>query len=86
MCSLVIGLSTWVLGVAFTFGAFGWIGLVIGLMLCGVGVVPVGCIGAVWHGEPSIAWLLLAMAVSTIVIHLSALAAMASADAATRAG
>ena len=50
--SWLVGLSTWLLGAAFTFGSFGsfgWIGLIVGLLLFGIGVVPLGAFGAVWR-------------------------------------
>ena len=52
--SWLVGLSTWLLGAAFTFG---WIGLIVGLLLFGIGVVPLGVFGAVWQeaaaGDPA---------------------------------
>lgn len=44
--SYVIGFTTWLLGAGLTFGTFGWPGLLIGLALAGVGVVPIGALGA----------------------------------------
>lgn len=44
--SYVIGLTTWFLGAGITFASFGWFGLVIGLLVLGVGVVPLGIMGA----------------------------------------
>ena len=78
--SWLVGLSTWLLGAAFTFGSFGWIGLIVGLLLFGIGVVPLGVFGAVRQGELSFAGGLLAMAVGTYVIRICAAWAMSSAD------
>ena len=78
--SWLVGLSTWLLGAAFTFGSFGWIGLIVGLLLFGIGVVPLGAFGAVWQGEPSFAGLLLAMAAGTCAIRFCGIWAMSSAD------
>ncbi len=44
--SYIFGATTWFLGAAVTFGSFGWLGLIIGLLVLGVGVVPLGIIGA----------------------------------------
>ncbi len=44
--SYVLGVTTWFLGAAVTFGSFGWLGLIIGLLFLGLGVVPLGIIGA----------------------------------------
>lgn len=44
--SYIFGATTWFLGAAVTFGSFGWLGLIIGLFIFGVGVVPLGIIGA----------------------------------------
>ena len=78
--SWLVGLSTWLLGAAFTFGSFGWIGLIVGLLLFGIGVVPLGVFGAVWQGEPSFAGLLLAMAAGTYAIRFCGIWAMSGAD------
>ena len=40
--SYVFGATTWFLGAAITFGSFGWFGLILGLFLLGLGVVPLG--------------------------------------------
>src|ERR1700737_4002186 len=44
--SYIFGATTWFLGAAVTFGSFGWIGLIIGVFIFGIGVVPLGIIGA----------------------------------------
>jgi hypothetical protein len=44
--SYVFGATTWFLGAAITFGSFGWFGLIVGLFFLGLGVVPLGIIGA----------------------------------------
>src|SRR5689334_7351478 len=46
LVSYLFGATTWFLGAAVTFGSFGWIGLIIGLFVFGIGVVPLGIIGA----------------------------------------
>ncbi len=44
--SYIFGATTWFLGAAITFASFGWLGLIIGLLVLGVGVVPLGIVGA----------------------------------------
>ena len=44
--SYIFGATTWFLGAAVTFISFGWFGLIVGLIFIGVGVVPLGIIGA----------------------------------------
>jgi hypothetical protein len=44
--SYIFGATTWFLGAAITFGSFGWIGLISGIFVFGIGVVPLGIIGA----------------------------------------
>jgi hypothetical protein len=44
--SYIFGATTWLLGTAVTFASFGWLGLIIGLLVLGIGVVPLGIIGA----------------------------------------
>lgn len=46
VASYIIGFTTWLLGAGMTFATFGWLGLLVGLLLFGVGVVPIGAIGA----------------------------------------
>ena len=43
--SLVVGAATWFFSAAVTFSSFGWFGLIVGLLLLGLGVVPLGIIG-----------------------------------------
>jgi len=44
--SYPLWLTTWFFGAAVAFASFGWFGLIIGLLLFGIGVVPMGVIGA----------------------------------------
>ena len=43
--SMLVGAATWFFGAAATFASFGWFGLIVGLLLLGLGVVPLGIIG-----------------------------------------
>ena len=44
--SYIFGATTWFAGAAVSFASFGWIGLIIGLFIFGIGVVPLGIAGA----------------------------------------
>lgn len=46
LMSLVFGATTWLLGAAVTFASFGWIGLIVGLVIFGIGVVPLAILAA----------------------------------------
>ena len=46
MASWLFGLTTWTLGATITFATYGWVGLLIGLFLMGVGVVPIAIFAA----------------------------------------
>ena len=62
--SYLFGATTWFLGAGVTFGAFGWIGLIIGLVVLGFGVVPLGIIGAFFRFDST------ALAVSLLVMSI----------------
>jgi len=44
--SYLFGLTTWFLGAAITLSTWGWLALIIGLLLAGVGVVPIGILAS----------------------------------------
>ena len=44
--SWLFGITTWLLGAGITFAVYGWVGLVIGLFLFGIGVVPLAIFAA----------------------------------------
>lgn len=44
--SYIFGAVTWVLCAVVTYVSFGWLGLIIGLFIIGLGVVPIGIAGA----------------------------------------
>lgn len=46
VASFIFGVTTWCLGAAVTFISFSWLGLMLGLVIFGLGVVPLGIIGA----------------------------------------
>jgi hypothetical protein len=72
--SYLFGATTWFLGAGITFVTYGWFGLLLGLLLFGVGVVPVGIAGAYFRldsGEMAIS--LLAMSAVTYMARVGAM-------------
>ena len=49
--SYVYGLSAWIYGLAVTLALWGWVAVIIGLFLGGVGVVPIGMLAAIFNGH-----------------------------------
>jgi hypothetical protein len=54
--SYIYGLSAWIFGLAVTLAFWGWIAVIIGIMLGGIGVVPIGMLAAIFNGEWAIFW------------------------------
>ena len=68
VASYLFGATTWFLGAGVTFISFGWIGLIIGLVILGFGVVPLGIIGAFFSLEVNdLGITLIIMAVITLI-------------------
>lgn len=57
--SYVYGLQTWITGLLVTLAIWGWGAVIIGLILGGVGVVPIGMLATAVHGHWSIFFVLL---------------------------
>lgn len=54
--SFVFGTTAWFYSAAMTFALFGWLGLIIGLLVLGIGVVPMAFFGSLLKGHSSVAW------------------------------
>lgn len=80
--SYIMGITAWFLGATLTFASFGWVGLIIGLLVFGIGVVPLGIIGGFFwlDGGTAIAASLLVLVVLTFVSRLGGVALGASAE------
>jgi hypothetical protein len=79
--SYIFGATTWFLGAAVTFGSFGWIGLIIGLFIVGIGVVFLGIIGAFFTlGITDLGVSLCVMLVVTLAARFAGAACLAAAD------
>lgn len=57
--SFIYGLSAWIYGLAVTLAIWGWLGVIIGVFLGGVGVVPIGMLASVLGGHWDLFWPLL---------------------------
>ena len=83
--SYIFGATTWFLGAAVTFGSFGWIGLIIGLFIFGLGVVPLGIIGAFFTlGIKDLGISLCVMLVITLAVRFGGAACVAAETANSR--
>lgn len=49
--SFIFGATTWLYAVVITFAMLGWIWLVIGLLIAGIGVLPLGLIASLIKGN-----------------------------------
>jgi len=59
--SYIFGVATWIYGLAVTLHLWGIFAVIIGVVLGGVGVVPIGMLAAIFHGEWDIFFTLLIM-------------------------
>jgi hypothetical protein len=58
-CTYLFGALLWCMGFVVTYSYWGFTGIFIGLVLAGVGVVPVALIAAAFHSEWYLVWNLL---------------------------
>lgn len=80
--SYVYGLQTWIAGLLVTLALWGWLAVVIGLFMGGIGVVPIGMLAAVFNGE----WGLFFMLLLNVILTYGARAiGIALAESAERA-
>jgi hypothetical protein len=78
--SYIVGATTWFLGAAVTFGSFGWIGLIIGLFIFGMGVVPLVIIGVLFTLGVSELAVTLCVMVITLATRFAGAACVTGAD------
>lgn len=57
--SYIYGLQTWLAGFAVTLVFWGWFAVIVGVIMGGVGVVPIGMLAAIFHSRWDIFLLLL---------------------------
>lgn len=70
VASYVLGAILWIYGAALTFSYWGWVGLVVGLLVFGVGVVPMGLLATALHSEWAWFFQLSVLLVSVFTIRL----------------
>lgn len=68
VASFVFGVCVWVYGFVVTYEIWGGVGVLIGLMLGIVGIVPLGIIAALWHSE----WVIAAELIYGLVLTYGA--------------
>src|SRR5437879_1918475 len=54
--SYLFGAVAWLYSAGVTFALFSWVGLIVGLLVAGVGVVPMAFFGALFKGHGPLAW------------------------------
>lgn len=64
IASFAFGAILWIWGMAYSYSVWGLFGVIVGLLLFGVGVVPVAMFAALVHGD----WGNLGMFVATVVV------------------
>lgn len=79
--SYLFGVTTWFLGAAVTFISFSWVGLAIGILVFGIGVVPLGIFGAFFKlGINDLGVSICVMPIITLAARLIGVAAISRAD------
>jgi hypothetical protein len=59
MSSYVYGLATWIYGLVVTLSLWGVVAVIVGILLGGIGVVPIGMLASIFHGRWDIFFTLL---------------------------
>ena len=81
LASWLFGLTTWTLGATVTFSTYGWVGLILGMMLFGDGVVPVGIFAAfVTLKLPSLGFSLIGMSIVVYAARVGGITATTLTD------
>lgn len=79
--SYIFGATTWFLGCSITFLTWGWAALLIGLLLFGVGVVPIAIVASfVALGNYELGFSLIAMSILTYAARIIGNYYMSSSD------
>ena len=81
--SYVYGLSAWIYGLAVTLAFWGWLAVIIGIFLGGIGAVPIGMLASVFNGRWDIFWTLLFTVILTYGARIIGSALANSADDST---
>lgn len=78
--SYVYGLATWIYGLAVCLTLWGWLAVIIGLLMGGIGVVPIGMLAALFNTEWQIFFALFAMVILTYASRAIGVLLMVSAE------
>lgn len=79
--SYAVGIAAWFLGATLTLASLGWVWLVIGLIVFGLGVVPLGILGAYFSlDQTPLALALLTMTIATFAMRMLGLWLVAKSD------
>jgi hypothetical protein len=80
LASFIFGGVLWIYGAVATFAYWGWIGLVIGLLVVGIGVVPMGFVALAVQGQWEWVAALGVLLVSLVVSRLGGIWLMGKAE------
>lgn len=69
LSSFFLALTLWLWCLVLTFKTFGWIGVLIGVILLGIGVIPVGFIAAVISGQFTVLAYVLLLCIFAFVLR-----------------
>jgi len=78
--SYIYGLSAWIYGLAVTLALWGWLAVIIGLVLGGVGVVPIGMLASIFNGRWDLFWTLFFTLILTLVARVVGYLLLSSAE------
>lgn len=78
--SYVYGLGAWIFGLAVTLAFWGWLAVFIGLILGGIGVVPIGMLASILNGNWGIFWSLFMSIILTYGTRIIGTLLVSSAD------
>ena len=70
--SVAFSAILWLWGMAYTYSVWGMFGVFVGLVLLGIGVVPIAMLAALVHGDWSNFWMLVITGIVTIVFRVFA--------------
>jgi hypothetical protein len=77
--SYLFGITTWFIGATVTFATWGWLGLLIGLLIAGIGVVPIGILAAfISLKEPTLGFSMIEMVIVVFATRMGGMALVAS--------
>ena len=81
-CSFVFGMKAWLMGASITLSLWGWIGLLIGVLIVGVGVIPMAIVATFVSGDKDLTMVvvLITLVVITWLLRLIGLMIIAKSE------